>query len=303
MGRHESGSARPAHSHREVADTTIGLYSNGASGDLQPTFDAWNPQALMDFYQQKLGFKLQLRLIRADPDYLMPLAIVPFYTIAFLAIFQYAGRDDLTTYALLAPVLIALWQLSLVTSGETVADDRWLGTLELAVATPGSFAVAVVGRVLAVTSVALISFGEVWVVARVLFGVSIVFHHPFTFVLTLAATTLAMAGTALIMAALFVVTRSARTFQNSLSFPFYVLGGVLVPVSYLPDWLEPVSSIVFLSWSSGLMRDVLEPAAVDDFALRLGMIVFLGACGFVAGMALLARILTRVRSNGELSFT
>jgi hypothetical protein len=33
------------------------------------------------------------------------------------------------------------------------------------------------------------------------------------------------------------------------------------------------------------------------------MILFLGACGFGAGMALLSRILTRVRSNGELSFT
>jgi ABC-2 type transport system permease protein len=247
------------------------------------------------------GYKLQLRLIRADPDYLMPLAIVPFYTIVFLAIFRHAGRDDLTTYALLAPVLIALWQLSLVTSGETVADDRWLGTLELAVATPGSFAVAVVGRVLAVTSIALISFAEVWVVARVFFGVSIVFHHPFTFVLTLAATTLAMAGTALIMAALFVVTRSARTFQNSLSFPFYVLGGVLVPVSYLPDWLEPVATVVFLSWAADLLRDSLDPAPVDDLALRLAMVLALGAAGFLVGRILLARLLRHVRQTGEVS--
>jgi ABC-2 type transport system permease protein len=112
-----------------------------------------------------------------------------------------------------------------------------------------------------------------------------------------------MAGTAVVMAALFVLTRSAATFSNSASYPFYVLGGILVPVSVLPNWLEPVSSIVFLSWSSGLMRDVLQPGAIDDFAVRLGMVLFLGACGFAVGMALLTRILTRVRSNGELSFT
>jgi ABC-2 type transport system permease protein len=247
------------------------------------------------------GYKLQLRIVRSDPDFLMPLALVPFFTIAFLAIFRHAGRDDLTTYAVLAPVLIALWQLSLVTSGEIVADDRWLGTLELVVAAPASLAASVVARVLAVTSIALLSFAEVWVVARVLFGVDVVFHHPLAFVLTLAATTLAMAGTALIMAALFVVTRSARTFQNSLSFPFYVLGGVLVPVSFLPDWLEPLASMVFLSWAADLLRASLAPAPVDDLGPRLGMVLVLGAVGFLVGSYLLARLLRHVRQTGEVS--
>ena len=247
------------------------------------------------------GYKLQLRIVRSDLDFLMPLALVPFYTIVFLAIFRHAGRDDLTTYAVLAPVLIALWQLSLVTSGEIVADDRWLGTLELTVAAPSSFAVSVVGRVLAVTSIALLSFGEAWVVARVLFGVDVVFHHPLAFVLTAAATTLAMAGTALIMAALFVVTRSARTFQNSLSFPFYVLGGVLVPVSYLPDWLEPLASVVFLSWAADLLRDSLEPASIDALWLRLGVVLALGGAGFLVGRYLLARLLRHVRQTGEVT--
>ena len=247
------------------------------------------------------GFKLQLRIVRSDPDFLMPLALVPFFTIAFLAIFRYAGRDDLTTYAVLAPVLIALWQLSLVTSGEIVADDRWLGTLELAIATPASFAVSVVGRVLAVTSIALLSFAEVWLIARLLFGIDIVFHHPLVFLVTLGATTLAMAGTALIMAALFVVTRSARTFQNSLSFPFYVLGGVLVPVSFLPDWLEPLAAVVFLSWASDLLRDSLQPAAVEDLAVRLSVVLALGTAGFLVGRYLLARLLRHVRQTGEVS--
>jgi ABC-2 type transport system permease protein len=247
------------------------------------------------------GFKLQLRLMRADPDYVMPLATAPFYAIVFLAIFESAGRGDLTPYAFMAPVLMTLWQLSLVTSGETVADDRWLGTLELAVVAPASFAVPIVGRVLAVTSVALLSFGEVWLVARALFGIEIVFHHPAVFVLTLTATALAMSGTALIMAALFVVTRSARTFQNSLSFPFYVLGGVLVPVSYLPDWLEPLSAVVFLSWAADLLRDSFAPAPVEDLGFRLAMVLALGAAGFVVGRLLLARLLRHVRETGEVS--
>jgi ABC-2 type transport system permease protein len=153
-----------------------------------------------------------------------------------------------------------------------------------------------------VTAVAFLAFIEVWFVARALFGVTIEFHHPGLFLLTLAASGLAMSGTAVIMAALFVLARSARTFQNSLSYPFYVLGGVLVPVSFLPDWLEPLSSVVFLSWSADLLRDSLDPAPVSGAAVRLGMVLALGTGGFVIGRLLLRRILNRVRADGTVGY-
>lgn len=249
------------------------------------------------------GFRVQLRLMRAYPDALIPFFTAPLFTVIFLMIFDRAGREDLTAYAAVAPLFIALWWLSLFQSGWVVSHDRWSGTLEPLVAAPGSFAANVLGRVLAPTMIGLISFGEVWLVARLIFGERIEIHHPAAFVLTTSATLAAMAGTSVVMAALFVLTRSAATFSNSASYPFYVLGGILVPVSVLPDWLEPVSRIIFLSWSSDLMRDALRPAAVEDLVLRLGMILFLGACGFGLGMLLLARILVRVRSRGELSYT
>jgi ABC-2 type transport system permease protein len=249
------------------------------------------------------GFRHQLRVIASDPDYVMPLITVPMFTLTFLAIVRHAGREDLTSYALLAPVLIALWALSLFSSGEVVAEDRWEGTLEPAIAAPASFAIVVLGRILGVTAVALISFAEVAVAAWLAFGVVVEVHHPVAFALTLAATAFAVSGTAVIMAALFVLSRSPRTFQNSLSFPFYVLGGVLVPVAFLPDWLEPLSRFVFLSWAADLLRASLAPEPVDDLAARLGAVVGLGAAGFAIGALLLRWILVRVRRDGSLALT
>ena len=246
---------------------------------------------------------LQLRIVRSDPDYLMPLVTVPLFSITFLAIVRQAGRDDLTGYALMAPVLIALWQLSLLDSGEVIAEDRWQGVLEAVIAAPANIAVVVVARVLAVSGLSLVAFVEVWLVARLVFGVAIEIHHPLVFALTLAASVLAMSGTALIMAALFVLARSARTFQNSLSYPFYVLGGVLVPVSFLPDWLEPLSSGVFLSWSADLLRDSLAAGSVSDVPARVAMILALGAAGAAVGGVLLRLILRRVRTTGSLAYT
>lgn len=121
-------------------------------------------------------------------------------------------------------------------------------------------------------------------------------------VVTLAATALAMAGTAVAMAAAFVLHRSARTFQNSLSYPFYLLGGAIVPPALLPAWLQPLTKVVFLSRATELLRDSLVGPPVPDPGRRLAVIVLFGMVGYVGGLLLLRGILHRVRHTGEMSY-
>ncbi|MBD0330774.1 MAG: ABC transporter permease [Thermoleophilia bacterium] len=247
------------------------------------------------------GFRLQLRTIGAYPDAVIPFFTAPMFAIIFLLIFDHAGREDLTAYALVAPVFIALWWLALFQAGWVISIDRWNEVLELLVAAPGGFAQAVLGRIVAVTAAGVVSFVEVWLVARLLFSASVEIHHPWLFGATVVATLAAMAGTAVVLSGLFVLTRNAATFGNSASFPFYVLGGILVPVSFLPDWIQPLSRVVFLSWSADLLRGSLLPGPVDDAWLRLAMVVLLGAAGFAGGHLLLSYVLQRVRATGDVA--
>jgi ABC-2 type transport system permease protein len=124
--------------------------------------------------------------------------------------------------------------------------------------------------------------------------------HPGWFALGVLVTCLAMAGTSNIMAGLFVLGRAAVNFQNALNYPFYVLGGVFVPVAFLPGWLRPVSDGVFLSWSSDLLRDSLSAGALVDPGLRVAVIVGLGAAGVAVGWALQAVVLVRIRRTGAI---
>lgn len=249
------------------------------------------------------GASVQLRFLRAYPDAAIPFFTAPMFTVIFTMIFRHAGRDDLTAYAAIAPVFIALWWLALFNSGWTISTERWNGTLEMLVAAPSSFVATILGRITTTTLIGVVSFVETWVVARVFFGTAVTVHHVLVFALTVVATLLAMAGTATAFSSLFVLARNAVTFSNSASFPFYVLGGILVPVSVLPHWVRPLSSIVFLSWSADLLRASLRPAAVHDAAFRLGMILLLGVCGFAVGVWSMRVILRRVRATGELSTT
>lgn len=247
------------------------------------------------------AYRLQLQIIRRNPDYLLNLATAPILAVIFLSIVRHAGRDELLSHAVMAPVLIALWGISLFVAGEIIVNDRFAGTFEAIIATPASFPLTVVGRILAVTSLGLFAFVEAWLVARLGFRVPVSVSHPQVLVLALVVSAAAMSGTSLIMAALFAFGRRARPFQRVLTYPFYVLGGVLVPVALLPEWVRPFSKVVFLSWSSELLRDALHDAPVENFVPRLGAILGLGLAAFVLGWLLALKILGVVRARGTLS--
>lgn len=245
---------------------------------------------------------LQFRIVVADRGYLNEILTNPFFAIIFLGIVRASGRRDLTAYAIVAPMLITLWGMALEISGDIVDSDRWTGVLEGVVATPVGLPTAVTGRVLAVTLLSGVGVIETWLVARFAFGVDIEVHHPAAFAATLVVTALATAGTALIMAGLFVLARSARTFQNTMNYPVFLLAGVIVPISFLPGWLRPAGRLLFLSWSADLLRESLSAAPVVDLLPRLGAIVALGVLGFAFGRVVLHVVLRRVRMLGTLGF-
>ena len=248
------------------------------------------------------AFRFELAVLRRSPGDLMVLVNTPLLTVAFLAITRHAGRPDLDAYAVLAPAVMALWHMAVLVSGEIVDRDRWAGTLELLLATPTALAVVVLGRILAVTLFSLLSLAEAIVVARVGFGVTLTVHHPWLFVATLLVTAVATAGWATAMSGTFVLARSARTFQNAISYPFFLLGGAIVPVQLLPQWLQPLCRAVYLSWASDLLRASLRPDPVGSWPLRLAAVLGLGAAGFVAGHVLLRCIVDRVRATGTVTY-
>ena len=247
------------------------------------------------------GFGLELRIIRAAPDAFIPLVTAPVFALIFLSIVRESGRPDLQADALMAPVLMTLWWIALQHAGNLITGDRWQALLEPLIATPANLASVLLGRITALMSLGLVSFFEVWAIGELVFGVSIPFEHPVALGLTFLVTAFATAGTSVAFAAVFVLTRNAYTFTNSLSYPLYLLGGVLVPVAILPGWIQPVSSGIFMSWAADLLRAGLRPPPIDDLWPRLGMVVLLGTISFLAGRAILAYVLRRMRANGELA--
>ncbi|MGW7531117.1 ABC transporter permease [Amycolatopsis sp. NPDC054798] len=249
------------------------------------------------------AFRFQSALARRSVDTLHICVTTPLFTAVILMITQSGGRTDLVPYAVVAPTLMSLWTFGLSLAGEIIFDDRVLGTLEGQVAAPAPFSVTVLGRMCVVTVAGLASFAEAWLTVAALSGHWPEIPHPLVLLAGVLVTGLATAGTACLLAPLFVLSSSARTLQNTLTYPFYLLSGVLVPVSFLPDWLQPLARAVFLFWSADLLRESFAVPAVADVLPRLATILVLGAAGYGIGMILLSRVVGHVRRTGTLSHT
>jgi len=243
---------------------------------------------------------LQLRVLRRTPDRMLPLVVVPLLTAAILTITQNAGRADLAGTAVVGTAIIGIWGFAIYIAGDIIESERWLGTLEGVITTPAPFVVTLLARIATVTAVSFASIAESAFVADVFFGVHPAVHHKLLFTLTLACTWLAMTGTALTMSGLFVLTRAIGTYQNALTYPFYVLSGAVTPISLLPGWLHPLSRIVFLSWSADLLRACMTSGGVADPAKGIIAILVLGVAGAGIGLWSTSVILRRMYRLGTI---
>jgi ABC-2 type transport system permease protein len=249
------------------------------------------------------AFRFQSRLTWSSMDTLQVCVTAPLFTLFFLSIADAAGRDDLARNGVVAAGLISLWTVVLLFAGQIITEERQQGTLEGLVAAPAPIAVVVLGRLMAVAVAGIVPFAEAWLVTGLVFGQWQTVHHPVVLAAALAATALATAGTASVLSPLFVLMPSARIIQNTLTYPFYLLGGVVVPVAVFPDWLEPLSRIAYLSWAADLLRDVFDAGPVEQPAVRVAIVVGYGIAGFAVGATLLHLVLRRVRRSGTLNRT
>lgn len=248
-----------------------------------------------------VGFGFQLRAMSKEPDTYQSLLAVPLVTIVLAAIVLNADRPDLVGHTVVAPTLITLWNTTLTWSGEIISEDRENGRFESLVATPASMPSLVFGRLCASTVLSLAAFVLAVLVVGLFFEQWVGIHHPLHFGMTLFCVALATAATGTALSAVFVAAPGARIVQNSLGYPLFLLGGVMVPVAFYPAPLEILGRFVFLSWGADLMRDSLSAPGVENFLPRLFLVLLLGACSYAVGRLFITRFLRTAREQGTLS--
>lgn len=242
--------------------------------------------------------RAQLRHLFARPDSLQALLTTPLLTAVFLTLADTSSTGGPASYAVLAPALMALWTSLLGAAGSTITEERNNGTLELVVASPANLFLFVLRRLSLSAVIGAVALAEAWVVAAVGFGQVVRIEAPLPFLAAAVLTVAGMVSTAGALASVFVLVPSARILQNALNYPFFLLGGVLVPLALLPDALAAPGRLVFLSYGSDLLRAGIAGAPTRP--LTWVMLVLLGAGALAGGAVAFRRVVDRARVEGTL---
>jgi ABC-2 type transport system permease protein len=222
-----------------------------------------------------------------------------FASIAFFMV-ESGAREGTQLYVALGAGLMGMWSSTLFGSGGVIQWQRWQGTLELLVGAPPPFIVTMVPLTLATASIGLYSVVATLFWGWMLFDVPLELAHPWLFALALPATTVALGLLGLVLASTFVLYRHASAFSNLLEYPVWLVSGLLVPVSLLPGWAEPVSWLLAPTWG---VKAVRESALGGDPGAAIAMCVLLSLVYLVLGTLTMANFERLARKQATLALT
>jgi ABC-2 type transport system permease protein len=247
------------------------------------------------------GWKFHLKGLTLSGFFLLVSVLQPliFATIAFYM--WKAGKSPGTLlYVALGAGLMGMWSSTLFGSGGAIQWQRWQGTLEILVAAPPRFLWTIVPLTLATSTVGLYAIVATLFWGRLLFGVPLELEHPPLFVLALPATVLGLGLLGLVLASTFVLYRHASAFSNLLEYPVWLVTGLLVPVSLLPGFVEPLSWVLAPTWG---VRAIRESALGGAPLEAIGMCVLLSAVYLLLGALTMANFERLARQRATLSLT
>jgi ABC-2 type transport system permease protein len=221
-----------------------------------------------------------------------------FASIAFFMV-ESGNRSGTLLYVALGAGLMGIWSATLFGSGGAIQWQRWQGTLELLVAAPSPFIMSLLPLTVATSSIGLYSIVATLGWGRLFFGVPLDFVHPLQLAVALPVTVLALGMLGLVLASTFVLARNANAFSNLLEYPVWLATGLLVPLTLLPAWVEPISWLLAPSWGIRAIRD----AALGGGSAwpEIGMCLLLGAVYLVLGGVLLRNFERLARQRATLS--
>jgi len=247
------------------------------------------------------GLRFHVKTLTLSNFFLLTTFLLPaiFASIAFFLV-EAGGRPGTLLYTALGAGMMGVWSSTLFGSGGAIQWQRYQGTLELLVATPSPFLLVLLPITVASATVGAYSLGMTLVFGRLLFGVPLEVAHPLALVVAIPAMVIGLGLFGLLLATTFVLYRYANALSNLLEYPVWLATGLLVPVSLLPVWVEPISWVLAPTWG---VRAIREATLGGDPWSAIGMCLALAAL-YVALAAVFLRIFERLaRDRATLSLS
>lgn len=247
------------------------------------------------------GLRLHFTMLSRSPFDMFVVIASPLIFATF-AYFLFGSGDVSRLLVLaLASGVMGIWSTTTAQGSGALQYQRQLGVLELLVASPTPFWAIVLPITIALSAIGVYSLAIGLVYVRVIFGVPISIHDWPAFVVAVPATIGSIGTLGFLLTSALVRFRSAFMIGNTLEWPVWMICGLLIPVSVLPGWLQPLSWLFAPTWGMAALRAATlgTGAAWTD----VGMCALLTVVYLAIGGAFLRVFLRSARARATLALS
>jgi len=247
------------------------------------------------------SFRFHLKATLKSSATIMFMVIVPI-VYATIAFFMYRGgaNEVAVVWIAVAAGIMGLWSTTLAGSGMALQRERWAGTLELLFASPPPFAAVLLGVALATSATGLYSLLATLFWGWAFFHMPLHLAHPVWFAVAVPATVLALGLFGLLLAATFILYRQTFALVNLFEYPVWLITGLLVPLSLLPGWVQPIAWLIAPTWGIKAIHAATTGGSPGGYLAAAGG---LALASFGVGVLCLRYFETLARRRASLSLT
>lgn len=201
--------------------------------------------------------------------------------------------------AVLGAGMMGAWTSVLYAAASSLQTSRQMAVLELLTATPTPLYRVTAAASVSAALLGLVPVGAAGLIGHFVFGLRMTPADPGTFALGLALFFLGLVTVGMLIAPLFVSYPHATALANVGDYPAFIIGGLLVPVTFLPAWVQPLSYLFPPSWGVRLMQDSL-PGTAGGVVLPVTLALVSCTVAAVGGVALMRRLEAAALRSGTL---
>jgi ABC-2 type transport system permease protein len=228
-------------------------------------------------------------------------------TIVFIGKGIVAGGGDIdldrvTTQLLIGAVIWSYLGIVFEIIVETVAWERWEGTIEYTFMAPLSRPVHLIGMGLFAVGYGVVRAAIVFTVIAAFFGLHMPDANFLAALLVLAVASVSFIGIGMMTAVLPLISPEKGTQIGFVGQGvLLVISGVYYPVSVLPEWMQWLSKISPATYAlDGIRAAVLDGAGVAAMWSRIWPLLIIGAVAVPLGLEIFRRGELHAKRHGKL---
>ena len=205
----------------------------------------------------------------------------------FVLVSDFANDPTATpAYVALGNAVASLTYSSVYGVCMSAGAEKHMGTMSGLMSTPTRVFYVFLGKGAYQSLIGLFTVTLSLAFSALLFGVDLSVADPLALVVTLLVTCFAMVGFGMMIGSVGVYLRSSMVLGTIVLYLGLLLCGVNFPVSYLPEWVQPASSVLPLTYGVQAVREVAAGGGLGDVYGELAIMLAIGIAFYVLAYAL-----------------